>query len=125
MGFTSSDRSLRKLGRYVWAAAGGEGSRSLWQDGDESNSDQGAESDSRNSLSCLVPLHHMPPSPPTPFLLNEKTWSLMQAAINLLQESELTESQPHTHTHIHIHTCTHSSTKENKQNKYSKAQDEN
>jgi len=71
----------------------------------------------------------MPPGPPTPFLLNEKTWSLMQAAINLLQESELTESQPHTHTHTHththIHTCTHSSTKENKQNKYSKAQDEN
>ena len=32
---------------------------------------------------------------------------MTQAAINLLQESELTESQPTTHTHTHTYTYTH------------------
>ena len=101
-----------------------EGSCSLWQDGDESNSDQGAESnvdqgaESNSRTKSKLPGASSPyaPSPPTPFLLNEKTWSLIQAAINLLRESELTEteSQPHTHTH------THPSTKENKQSKINK-----
>ena len=84
-----------------------EGSRSLWQDGDESNSDQGAESNSRTKSKLPGASSPHAPSPPTPFLLNKKTWSVMQAAINLLQESELTESQPHTHTHTHTHTHSH------------------
>ena len=79
-----------------------EGSCSLWQDGDESNTDQGAESNSRTKSKLPGASSPHAPSPPTPFLLNEKTWSLIQAAINLLRESELTESQPHTHTHTHI-----------------------